>query len=451
MSFGRFSPVVAATLVVAAGCGRTRLDERSPGDGLSVDGGAPERGGGSGAPGGTAGARGDSGDPAGGGGPAGSGGAAGAAGAGGAAGSGGATGSGGVPAALVVLPRGPVVPIGQTVQINGYVQRPGNYADVTDQMTWSLLPAGTAAATISNVAGQRGRMQALAAGQVTVQGAYQGQTTSILAQVTAATIDRIVVLPALFSLTIGMTQQLRAVATYSDNTTLPVDGPWRSTDESVATASNNPGSRGLVTAVGPGKALATIGFAGSEASATALVQAPVTVTRLDIFPANPTAPVNGMPAQLALVATYSGGNTANLTFSASWVSTDPAVALVAGGNVTCVSGGSVIVSASAMGQTASTIVTCVAVSLVSLQLIPGDSRVPAGTSLQFYLTAHLADRNAPDVTNMATWSSDDVAVAAVQTGGGQRGIVHTIMQGKARITAGYRGMTATTTLTVTPP
>ena len=61
----------------------------------------------------------------------------------------------------------------------------------------------------------------------------------------------IVILPASATLAVGATQQFTATGTYSDRTTqnLTASVTWSSSDESVATISNAPGSNGLATGV----------------------------------------------------------------------------------------------------------------------------------------------------------------------------------------------------------
>jgi trimeric autotransporter adhesin len=455
MSCRRFGSIVGAALVFAA-CGRTSLDgsgdgsDPAPGDSATAGGAGGSASGGSGGRGGTGGT--------------GSGGVAGTTGPGGTAGTGaggtgvggtgaggtGAGGTAGIAGALIVLPRSGKVPLGQSVQLNGYLQRGTAYSDVTDQVKWSSDNAMVAA--VSNVVGQQGRLSTVSEGQTTVRAGYLGLTTSSAFEVTKATLTSIIVAPPVAMLNVAMRRQMQATAVFSDRTQQDVSliGLWRSSDPKVATVSNDPGTRGQVVAVASGKAQVTIDFAGTEASATVVVQAPVTLVSVAITPANPTAMVTGPPVELSLVASYSDGTTRNLTGNANWVSMNPMVARVMGGRVTCTSGGSVVISAGAMGQTATTTLSCVAVTLVSLYLVPGDTAIPKGMALQYYVFAHPASGMDSNVTSMATWSSSDLNVATVQNTGLQRGVVKTIGEGKTAISATYQGMTATATLTVTP-
>jgi hypothetical protein len=253
-------------------------------------------------------------------------------------------------------------------------------------------------------------------------------------------------------LNVGTRRQFQATATFTDRRQIDVTqaGLWRSSDQKVATVSNDPGSRGLAVGVTAGKALVTINFAGTEASATVVVQAPVTLSSLAIAPPNPSVSVGGDPLQLNLIATYSDGSTRSLTASANWVSMNTMIARVMGGRVTCTSGGSVVISAGAMGQTATTSVSCTAVAVLGLYLVPGNTSIQSGMPLQYYVFARLVNGMDANVTAMAIWATDNPAVATVQNTGLQRGVVRTLGAGTAVITASYQGMTAKAVLTVTP-
>jgi uncharacterized protein YjdB len=173
-------------------------------------------------------------------------------------------------------------------------------------------------ASVSNGAGQQGRLQALAEGETTVRGTYQGQTASGVFDVTREKVSSITVTPATDTLPMGMRRQLQAMASYTDGRQIDVTlaGIWRSSDERAVTVGNAPNSRGQVVAVAAGKAQITVAFAGVEGSAIVAVQVPVTLTSVAIAPPNPTVMV-GDSVQLNLIGTYSDGTTRNLTAGAN--------------------------------------------------------------------------------------------------------------------------------------
>jgi plastocyanin len=92
----------------------------------------------------------------------------------------------------------------------------------------------------------------------------------------------IMVTPATFSIPSNTSFSYMAMAMYADNTMEDVtaDATWSSSDSSVATASNQPGSAGLVTGVARGTATLTASLDGMSGST------PITVT-----PSPPPPPI----------------------------------------------------------------------------------------------------------------------------------------------------------------
>jgi hypothetical protein len=441
----RFRWSAALAFVVVGACGRTSLQ--------GADADAP--GGSAGAGGAVGGAGAIAGTGAGGGGAGGGAGGRGGTGAAGVGGGGaGGTGGGGGPT-IVVAPKTARIPIGRTVQFGAYLQRGTAFDEVTGQTTWSLDDVRVA--TVSNERSREGQVTGVAAGTATVRAAFQGGTGAASVEVTTAALIGVVLDgPPPPWLPPDGRWQAQARASYDDGRQLDVtqQGFWRSLDESVVTASNAPNSRGLVTAGGAaGKAVVTFSFAGFMASATVVVMAPRTLTGLTIRPANPTLMVGAEPLQLGLEASFSDGTRQDLTTAATWMTRDMGIArAMAGGRLTCtgMGGGSTVVSAGAMGRTATTTVTCVPIAVLGLSVVPADTTLPAGMKLQYYLFAKLANGTESNVTGMASWSSDNPAAATVTNGGLQRGQVQAVAPGKAVVSASYVGMTATATLTVTP-
>jgi hypothetical protein len=364
--------------------------------------------------------------------------------AGGTAGSGGAVGA---DEALIVLPGSARVPVGRSVQFAGYLRVGGVSTDISSQVDWSADNA--AVATISAPGGQ---LRALAPGQATVHAAFQRRMAAATVEVTAATITRLVVTPMVVMLNVGGMRTLQAVATYSDGRQIDVSqqGIWRSLDEGTVKVSNLPGSRGQVTLVAASKAQVAVAFAGAEGTAVVAVTTAVTLVSVAVTPSNPTVMVGGPPGDLALVGSYSDGSTRNLSAGATWTSMNRTVAQVMGGRVVCNGPGSTTITAAAMGQTATTTVTCASVPVVGVYLVPGNTTLPPGTRVQFAAWARLAMGTDREVTTMAMWSSDNPGVATVMDGGQQRGVVTTGMPGKATISAVYQGMTAQASVAVGP-
>jgi Bacterial Ig-like domain (group 2) len=174
------------------------------------------------------------------------------------------------------------------------------------------------------------------------------------------TVSSVAVTPANPSVTAGATEQFKAVATYSDNSTKDVtsSASWVSASTSVATIN----SAGLATSVNPGATKITAGL-DSVSGSTTLTVAPVPAGIVSIAVTPPAAViVITAPVQFTAVGSYANGSTQNLTDSVTWSSSNTAAATVSStGLVTGVAAGTSTITASytnpASGSTPASTVT----------------------------------------------------------------------------------------------
>ena len=168
----------------------------------------------------------------------------------------GATGLTVTPAALVSIA---VIPSHSSIA-NGTGQQfaaTGTYTDrstqpLTSSVSWSS--SDTTVASISNASGSSGMASSVAQGSATITAALGTISGSTGLTVTAATLVSIAITPASPSVTDGATQQFTATGTYTDNSTqnLTASVTWASSNTTIASVSNAPGSGGLATAAGVG-------------------------------------------------------------------------------------------------------------------------------------------------------------------------------------------------------
>jgi trimeric autotransporter adhesin len=119
--------------------------------------------------------------------------------------------------------------------------------DITTSVDWNS--SDPSIATISDTAGSKGLATSVAAGSTSIiatSGSISGSTSLT---VTAVTLVSITVTPARMFAGFNTTVQYKAVGTFSDNTAEDITTTviWSSSDPSIATISNEPGSKGLAT------------------------------------------------------------------------------------------------------------------------------------------------------------------------------------------------------------
>lgn len=164
----------------------------------------------------------------------------------------------------------------------------------------------------------------------------------------------------------------------------------------------------------------------------------------------------GATTPLAAIATYTDGSTANATALSTWVSAQTMVAKVgdtAGskGIVTGVSAGTTTIYASyaGLGAAATVTVTQPAVTVTSIAVTPATASIPTGSTQAFTATATYSNATMGNVTTLATWYSDAIAVATVSNAAGSEGVATGQAAGTAHIIAAFGGRSGQGTLTVT--
>jgi hypothetical protein len=104
-------------------------------------------------------------------------------------------------------------------------------------------------AAVSDAAGSKGRVSALAAGMATIRAQYMTVAGSTVVTVSAATLTSITVSPAAATVPAGGIASFTASGSFDDGSTLDVTDvvTWTSSDTGVADISNAAGTRGQAT------------------------------------------------------------------------------------------------------------------------------------------------------------------------------------------------------------
>jgi hypothetical protein len=348
----------------------------------------------------------------------------------------------------------------------------GNYDnnttfDLTSQVTWAS--SNISVAQESNAAGSNGIATTFVAGTTTITATLNGVPGKAALTVTAPTISSIQIAPATPSaINVGGTQAFTANAVYANGTTAAITAAWTSSNTAVATvaAAGGPGAgREVATAVAAGTTIITATYQGLTASATLTVNAAVTLVGLQITPqTNPSIAIGGAQPFTAN-AIFSDGTSTNVTGAAGtvWTTSNANIASVSnsggrggggGGLATGIAAGTVTITATYSGFTDSASLTVKAAATpVGLQITyPGTASVVVNGTIQFQANETWSDGTSTVVTNTATWTTSDGAIASITSGGargGGRGLATGIAAGTVTVTATDAGLTDSVQLKVT--
>jgi hypothetical protein len=220
---------------------------------------------------------------------------------------------------------------------------------------------------------------------------------------------------------------------------------WSSSHSGVASIN----TLGLANGLSAGSTSITASFGGLSSNRNLNVTA-ATLQSLRINPTNVSLELGG-ETQLSVIGIFSDGTTQNLTSSASWTSGNPAIASTATlfpGRVRAESAGSVVITATVQGLSATRSVTVQNITLSSLEISPIYRNLSLGASLLYQATGVFSDGSRRDLTAVTQFSSSASGVARVQSQSASGALVQTLSAGTAQIEAEYLGITSTATLVV---
>ncbi|MFZ1133791.1 MAG: Ig-like domain-containing protein [Candidatus Korobacteraceae bacterium] len=320
------------------------------------------------------------------------------------------------PAPLVSIA---VTPATATVAPSGTQQYTamGTYADgstqnITLSVTWSASAGTISQSGLANTTG-------VTPGSTVTIMAAQGNISGTATLTITNPLVSIAVTPLTASIAQQTTQQYVAIGTYADHSTqvITTSVTWNSSNTTVATISNSQGTQGLATSG------TTAGMTTITATSGLITSLPATLTvtsaTLVSIAVTPMTPQIVYQTQQAFVATgtYSDSSTQVITGSVTWASSDTTkITITVSGVATGVNTTTSPVTISAtkgtvVGSTTATVVPAPVVSIAITPVAP--TTLAMGTSRQYTATATLGNGSTLNVTNVATWTSLNTAVATV--------------------------------------
>ncbi len=360
---------------------------------------------------------------------------------------------------LIVSPVVADIPVGLQLQYRAEVTlSDGSVLDVTenDALTWSSSNNGYA--SVSNTAETRGLATGINPGTLTISasGEVNGVTFSNNASltVTNSVITALTVTPKVTDIPVGLEAQYLAEVTFSDGSVLDVTEAdaltWSSSNNELASVSNEIGTRGLVTGISPGTLIIT---ASGQANgvpftdSTSLTVTDATVVALAVTPKNADTPA-GLEIQYYAEVTLSDGSILDVTEdeALSWASSQSDLATVSNtagdkGLVTGISPGTLTISASGVANgkefSDSANVTVTSAMMTELRVTPQLAETPVGLEVQFFAEATFSDGSVEDLTeeDELSWSSSNTAFATISNTVGSRGLATGQSPGTLTVTA----------------
>jgi trimeric autotransporter adhesin len=351
---------------------------------------------------------------------------------------------------IAVGPPDISVAVGLTNQFNATgLYSDGSKQDISAQVAWSS--ANSNMATVSST----GLATTLSPGATTITASMGGMSGSTSFNVTAATLVMVDITPTNASVASGLTQRFVATGVYTDNSVHDVSAAvtWTSSAASVASVSNDAGSNGLVSTNAPGTATITATL-GSLSVSTPFTVTTANLVSIGVTPANPSI-ASGLTQGLQATGVYTDHSTHDLTGTATWTSSAGNVASVSNaagskGFAAALSTGSTTVTASFGGVSGSTTLSVTAAVLVSLGVTPTNSTIAKGLKSQFTAIGTYTDNSTQVLTTQVAWTSSDSTLATVSNASGYDGLATGLAPGSVTVTAILGGVSASTTLIVTP-
>ncbi len=253
----------------------------------------------------------------------------------------------------------------------------------------------------------------------------------------------ITITPGNPDLILGTLNQFTATGTFSDQSTKDITASvtWSSSNQNIASINGS----GMAAALALGSLSISATSDAITGSTSVNVQSP-TLMSISILPADGTIAAT-TTVQFHALGNYSDGSVQNVTRQVTWASSNTAVAqILSSGDSRGQAAGSSTITATLGSISGSTTLNVTNATIVSITVMPPSQTIAVSTTLGFSAIGRFSDNTVQNITDDATFNSDNTAVATIDNSTDN---ATAVSPGTANITATFNGVTGSAPLNVT--
>ena len=346
---------------------------------------------------------------------------------------------------LNINPANPRIYVGTNVDLSVFgLYDDGTKIDLTDSISWQT--GSTAFFNLEN-----NRVLGTNDGSNTVSASFDNISTSTEITVINASLKKIIFDLGSATFYAGNDIKLQATGIFSDGNKQDISElvKWSYTAPSSLTVNQNDN---IISVDAAGELTVTASLNNISASQTITIS-PATLKSLQVF-SSQTSVSAGKQIDFQAIGEYTDNNKIDLTSLVNWDSSNNNIVDISNaigfeGQAFTKSTGKATITAT-MGNISGNIdvnVTTATLDKIDITLQRQD--VAKGTSLVLVATGIYSDNTSRDLTQLVTWSSEDVNIIHVNNETGKSGVATGINTGTSKIFASLDGVTASAEVTVT--
>jgi hypothetical protein len=305
--------------------------------------------------------------------------------------------------------------------------------DITEQVLWQSNR--NSIATVSNVRGHKGLIEAVAMGETQIEASLQGISSFVYVTVTEAVLEQILIKPQNKIIPLYSQEQYTAEAIFSDMTVdnITEQVEWSSTNPQVAIFIDS-SHKGRINAESPGMSTIMAAYESLTGS-TFLTISDADLDSIIVKPQSISIPLGSMN-QFTATGIFTDEIDDDITDKVNWTSSDITVARVSNeipnkGLVNAISVGTAHIRATFQDKTGYSSLAVLSPELISIQISPDIFAIEIGETRQLYANGYYTNSTINNITNLVYWISSKPDIIHVSNDG----LIEGVSSGQAEISA----------------